>query len=106
MLLKRLFMKKIVKKTSKISLEYLKSVGFSAEKIESMVQLSINDMNKILTSLEKLLQKKELNIQKVQKELHALKGLVAQLNDNKLAKEIEEIEKNINRKDLEKLLRD
>jgi len=99
-------MRKIVKKTSKISKKYFKNYGFNNEQIDSMLQLSINDMNKILDKLEISLKENHIKRKDIKHQLHALKGLVAQLNNIKLAKKIENIEKNINRKDLKKLLSD
>jgi uncharacterized coiled-coil protein SlyX len=97
-------MKKIVKKTIKTSKEYLTSCGFKDEIIESMLNNYLNNMNKLVDDLEKLLKEHKLNIKKIDKNLHALKGLVAQLNNSKLANKIENIKQNINRKDLENLL--
>jgi len=97
-------MRKIVTKTAKISKKYLKNYGFDEIKIESMIKLSIEDMDKILNKLYQLSKSEKLDKKNIKKQLHALKGLVAQLNNSKLAKKIENIEKNINRKNLEKLL--
>jgi len=97
-------MKKIVKKTIKISKEYLIDCGFNRQRVDDMLQISIQDINKIIKSLENLLKDNILNEKEIKKQLHALKGLVAQLNNIKLAKKITKIEKNINREDLEKLL--
>jgi len=97
-------MKKIVKKTVKKAKEYLSNYGFNDKKIEEMIELSISDMNKILDRLEQLLQNDKLDKKDTKKQLHALKGLVSQLHNLKLAKKIEQIENNIKREDLKKLL--
>ena len=97
-------MRKIVQKTAKISKKYLKDYGFNKQQVDNMLELSINDMDKILNIIEILSKANKLKIKDIKKQLHALKGLVAQLHNLKLAKKIEKIEVKINRKNLEKLL--
>jgi hypothetical protein len=84
-------MKKIISETEVIAYDYLKAFGFKDEQITLLIIQGKKDLHKELTKLEALLHADVVSLDNINDVLHALKGLLFQLGNHKLAEKLNEI---------------
>ncbi len=84
-------MKKIISETEVIAYDHLKAFGFAEEQVIPLVYRAKKDLQENLTKLEILLYEDTISIDDINNVLHALKGLLFNLGNHKLAEKLNEI---------------
>jgi len=84
-------MNKIISETEMIARDYFKDFGFTDEQINTLIVQGKKDLHKELTKLEILLSEDVPPLEEINNVLHALKGLIFQLGNYKVAEELNEI---------------
>ena len=91
-------MEKIISETEVIAYDHLKAFGFAEEQIKPLVDQAKKDLQENLTKLEMLLHKDTISIDDINYVLHALKGLLFNLGNHKLAEQLNEIKSHLESK--------
>ena len=81
-------MREIVKNISDFAKEYFTNFGLSKEEISYLVDKAINDLDRLIDETEEILKEDNIDFERLDKNLHAIKGLILQLGSEKLANEI------------------
>lgn len=99
-------MNKVIVDTEQIAFKYLKEFGFVDEQILSLVEQGKKDLIKEMTNLREILSHDNVSYEAVNNSLHALKGLLFQIGNHKLAEKLVEIRSNLDDKsDLDEIAR-
>ncbi len=88
-------MHKIITNTEKIANKYLKDFGFEDEQIVSLITQAKIDLSRELENLEPLLNAEELEFNPINDSLHALKGLLFNLGNHKVAERLNDIRSDV-----------
>ena len=75
---------------------YFSEFGFDDEQIERLTLQGTVDLNNLLQQLKEGLEADELKPKEIDDTLHAIKGIVAQLGNTELAKQLTDIRKDLN----------
>ncbi len=101
-------MRTIINDTEVIAFDYLKAFGFDEEQINMLIAQGKKDLEINLENLNLLLQKDTISTEDVSNALHALKGLLFQLGNHKIAEKLNEsrsdLENRETLKEIEELL--
>lgn len=86
-------MTNFISKSEKIAYKYFKGYGFEDEEIFRLIDIGMRDVRLGLETLEGLLKEDESKyLENIYDILHGLKGLLAQLGNIEIIKEIEVLE--------------
>ena len=92
-------------KEEDISKEYLLSMGFDIEAIERLLNGFRRDLKKEIGELEEILDNPSIDLQKIKDKAHAIKGLLAQAGDEKLALEFDFIKNESSTKRIKNMIK-
>ena len=91
-------MEKIISETEVIAYNYLEAFGFEDEQIKPLIDRGKKDLQENLTKLEMSLHEDTISIDDINNVLHALKGLLFNLGNHKLAEQLNEIKSHLESK--------
>ncbi len=93
----------IIEKTERIGMEYLTGLGFPEDQVKPLLEQARKDLETEFTRLEELRTAPDPNAEKLDKALHAIKGLLFNLGNHELAERLEAIR---HEQDVDRMLRD
>ncbi len=97
-------MRPIINETEAMAFDYFKAFGFDEEQIKMLIIQGRKDLEINLDKLELLIQEDPISIEDVSNVLHALKGLIFQLGNHKVAEKLNESRSHLeNKKTIEEV---
>lgn len=85
-------MQHFIYKTEKIAYDYFRAFSFEELAIEKLLEIGIKDVSNDLIELKHIIEAESLCKEALHHTLHSLKGVLSQLGNHQIIKQIEAIE--------------
>ena len=84
-------MEKLINETVEIARKHFQGFGFEDEQIEPLLEAGKRDLTKELNKLQTLLENERIDIDVINLSLHALKGLLLNMGNSRVADKLTEL---------------